>query len=149
MAEPTLRRGSTDPVVRDLQQALTALGYHPGGVDGIFGAGTENAVKAFQHAVGIPSDGVVGPLTWRNLDEADQSEPVLRRGSTGLPVRRVQYRMSAFGYDTGGVDGGYGPRTEAAVKQLQGDEELVVDGVVGPRTWSMIDALESEGPLVS
>ena len=47
------RRGSTDPAVRDLQEALKALGYNPGPIDGVFGATTEAAVKAFQQARGI------------------------------------------------------------------------------------------------
>jgi peptidoglycan hydrolase-like protein with peptidoglycan-binding domain len=149
MAEPTLRKGSRDPAVRDLQEALTALGYHPGPVDGIFGQRTEDAVKAFQRANSISADGIVGPITWRNIDEADQSEPVLRRGSTGLPVRRLQYRMSAVGYAIGGVDGRFGPKTEAAVKQLQDQADLVVDGVVGPRTWAVVNALENEGGYVT
>jgi Putative peptidoglycan binding domain len=36
MAEPELRKGSTDPAVRDLQEALKALGYDPGPIDGNF-----------------------------------------------------------------------------------------------------------------
>lgn len=47
MAEPNLQKGSTDPAVRDLQEALKALGYNPGSIDGVFGATTEAAVKAF------------------------------------------------------------------------------------------------------
>jgi peptidoglycan hydrolase-like protein with peptidoglycan-binding domain len=78
MAEPVLRIGSTDPAVRDLQEALKALGYDPGPIDGAFGTTTETAVKAFQQAVGITVDGIVGKVTWINIDEADQSEPVLK-----------------------------------------------------------------------
>ena len=89
MAEPVLQKGSTDPAVRDLQEALKALGYDPGPKDGTFGAATESAVKAFQQARGITADGIVGKVTWINLDEVDQSEPVLQIGSTGLPVRRA------------------------------------------------------------
>jgi peptidoglycan hydrolase-like protein with peptidoglycan-binding domain len=51
---------SNDPAVRDLQEALKALGHDPGTVDGVFGAQTESAVKAFQQAREIPVDGVVG-----------------------------------------------------------------------------------------
>ena len=40
-------------------------------------------MKAFQQAREIPADGIVGKVTWINIDEADQSEPVLRIGSTG------------------------------------------------------------------
>ena len=111
MSEPNLQKGSNDPAVRDLQEALKALGYNPGPVDGVFGATTEAAVKSFQQAKGITADGIVGKITWINIDEADQSEPVLKIGSTGLPVRRAQKRMGLVGYDVGGVDGRYGTRT--------------------------------------
>jgi peptidoglycan hydrolase-like protein with peptidoglycan-binding domain len=88
MAEPVLKKGSNDPAVRDLQEALKVLGHDPGPTDGVFGASTERAVRSFQQAKGIGVDGIVGRVTWINIDEADQSEPVLRLGSTGLPVRR-------------------------------------------------------------
>jgi len=146
MAEPVLKRGSNDPAVRDLQQALKTLGHDPGAIDGVFGASTEGAVKAFQQAREIPADGIVGRVTWINIDEADQSEPVLRMGSGGLPVRRLQSRMSAVGFDMGGVDGRFGAKTEQAVKQLQQQSELGADGVVGAKTWAIVDALENEGP---
>jgi peptidoglycan hydrolase-like protein with peptidoglycan-binding domain len=146
MAEPVLRKGSTDPAVRDLQQAMKALGHDPGPIDGVFGNATESAVKAFQREREIPADGVVGEVTWINIDEADQTEPVLRVGSTGLPVRRAQKRMSLVGFDVGGVDGRYGAKTESAVKDLQQRFQVTSDGVVGPETWGIIDALEDEGP---
>ena len=110
MAEPVLKKGSNDPAVRDLQEALKVLGFDPGPVDGVFGAQTESAVKKFQQAREIPADGVVGRVTWINIDEADQSHPVLRTGSTGLPVRRLQSRMSAVGFDIG-IDGRLGAKT--------------------------------------
>ena len=147
MAEPTLERGSKKPEVKDLQEALKALGFSPGRIDGVFGAATEKAVKAFQASVGIDADGVVGPLTWLNIDEADQSEPVLREGSNGLPVRRLQSRMTAANYDTGGVDGRFGAKTERAVKELQEHAALKIDGIVGPATWEVVNTFEREsGP---
>jgi peptidoglycan hydrolase-like protein with peptidoglycan-binding domain len=145
MAEPVLKKGSNGPEVRDLQEALKALGHDPGPVDGAFGAQTDSAVRAFQQAREITVDGVIGRVTWINIDEADQSHPVLRTGSTGLPVRRLQSRMSAVDFDTGGVDGRFGAKTETAVKKLQQNFNLTVDGVVGPRTWDVVDALENEG----
>jgi hypothetical protein len=42
-------------------------------------------------------------ITWRNIDNADLSEPVLQNGSAGLPVRRLQSRMSAFQSQPDGV----------------------------------------------
>ena len=144
MAEPTLKKGSKGQAVKDLQEALNALGYEILDVDGEFGPQTEEMVKAFQAAVGIDVDGIVGPITWRNIDEADQSEPLLKKGAKGLPVRRLQSRMRAVGYDVE-VDGRFGPKTEAAVKQLQKAYDLDVDGIVGPKTWAVVAALEDEG----
>lgn len=142
MAEPTLREGSSGEAVRQLQVALSELGHDPGPIDGQFGAQTEAAVKAYQHARGITVDGVVGPVTWRNIDEAAEfDEPVLRVGSTGLPVRRAQSRLTLAGFNTDGVDGIFGRQTEAGVKALQQATGLTVDGIVGPNTWHQIDSL--------
>ena len=142
MAEPVLREGSSGDAVRQLQEALKELGHDPGAVDGQFGAKTEAAVRAYQQERGIAVDGVVGPITWRNIDEAAEfDKPTLRTGSTGLAVRRVQNRLTLAGYETGGVDGIFGPQTEAGVKALQQATGLTVDGIVGPNTWQKIDEL--------
>src|SRR5215204_6624740 len=130
MAEPLLKRGATGESVRQLQSALRDLGYAPGDIDGRFGSDTESAVKAFQSDRGLTVDGIVGEITWLNIDEADASNPTIRRGSTGNPVRRAQKRLSLGGYDTGGVDGIFGANTEAAVKRFQSDRGLPEDGIV-------------------
>ena len=46
-----------------------------------------------------------------------------------------------LGYDIGscGIDGDYGRATEKAVREFQGDHQLVVDGVCGPMTWDALD----------
>jgi peptidoglycan hydrolase-like protein with peptidoglycan-binding domain len=142
MAEPLLRRGSSGTAVRQLQEALKEAGHDPGPVDGEFGPATEAAVRAFQQEKEIAVDGVVGDITWLNIDEdAVFSHPVVRRGSTGLAVRRVQKRLTLAGYDTGGVDGIFGANTESAVKKFQKDFGLAQDGIVGPKTWDKIDSL--------
>jgi peptidoglycan hydrolase-like protein with peptidoglycan-binding domain len=144
MAEPTLKKGSRDPAVRDLQQAIQPLVSAPSGAsDGVFGDDTESDVISFQGDQGIDVDGVVGPVTWRAIDLADVSEPTLRKGSTGNPVRRLQLTISLAGYDTKGVDGKFGANTETAVKQLQKDGALTADGIVGPDTWARVDSLDT------
>ncbi|MCX7303188.1 MAG: N-acetylmuramidase domain-containing protein [Hyphomicrobiales bacterium] len=57
-----LRRGAAGDAVRDLQRSLSALGY-PVEVDGIFGADTDVAVRAFQRDHRLAVDGVAGPRT--------------------------------------------------------------------------------------
>ena len=48
---------------------------------------------------------------------------------------------------TGGVDGRFGAKTEAAVKVLQQAYGITVDGVVGHQTWQIVNSLENEGPI--
>ena len=67
---PTLRRGCTNTYVLILQDALNALGYVCGSLDGKFGARTENALKAYQKRVGLTNDGVCGCNTWKKLSAA-------------------------------------------------------------------------------
>lgn len=75
-SQPTLRRGSRGDAVRDLQQRLLGAGFNPGPVDGIFGQGTDGAVRAFQRSRGLAVDGIVGPLTWAALGSPTPSGPV-------------------------------------------------------------------------
>lgn len=64
---PLLKRGSSGSDVLTLQSALKQLGFDPHGVDGVFGRGTEDAVKAFQTSKGLTPDGIVGPNTMAAL----------------------------------------------------------------------------------
>lgn len=64
-----LKRGSLSNYVLIAQDDLNTLGYKTGGLDGIFGTATLNAVKAYQSARGLASDGIVGCNTWRSLQE--------------------------------------------------------------------------------
>ena len=49
---------------------MNTLGYRTGGLDGIFGAATQNAVRSYQASVGLVADGIIGCNTWRSLQEA-------------------------------------------------------------------------------
>lgn len=59
----SLRRGSRGQQVRTVQTKLKRWGYYTGSIDGIFGSGTETAVRKFQRACGLTADGIVGPRT--------------------------------------------------------------------------------------
>lgn len=62
-----LQRGSSGDDVIKLQKKLKNWGYYSGSVDGVFGAGTEEAVKYFQRKNGLTPDGVVGSATAKAL----------------------------------------------------------------------------------
>lgn len=59
----TSRRGSSGSEVRQIQEKLKRWGYYSGSVDGIYGSGTEKAVKKFQKANGLTADGIAGKAT--------------------------------------------------------------------------------------
>ena len=61
-----LRRGSSGIAVRALQQRLIARGWKLT-LDGVFGPGTDEVVRAFQREKHLQVDGVVGPQTWRAI----------------------------------------------------------------------------------
>ena len=66
---PLIRQGSRGAYVLIAQDDLNTLGYRTGGLDGIFGAQTKNAVTSYQRSRGLSADGIVGCNTWRSLQE--------------------------------------------------------------------------------
>jgi N-acetyl-anhydromuramyl-L-alanine amidase AmpD len=62
----TARVGDRGDQVRAVQSQLASKGYGVS-VDGVFGSGTESAVRSFQSSKGLSSDGVVGANTWAAL----------------------------------------------------------------------------------
>lgn len=58
-------------MVKALQLALNSMDYNCGKVDGIFGKGTETALKEFQHDNDLFKDGICGTNTWAALDKAN------------------------------------------------------------------------------
>ena len=63
--------------------------------------------------------------------------PKLSYGSSGASVRQLQQALNKAGYSLD-VDGGFGPRTQAAVLDYQKKNGLAVDGVVGSETWGSL-----------
>ena len=63
---PNLRFGDSGDAVRVLQRLLINNRYAVK-IDGVFGALTETAVKAFQNQRNLNADGIVGQRTWREL----------------------------------------------------------------------------------
>lgn len=59
--------------------------------------------------------------------------PILRLGSQGSEVERLQQYLSAMGYEVE-INGNFEENTEAALKKFQQQHNLNVDGVVGAQT---------------
>ncbi|WP_166350618.1 phage tail tip lysozyme [Phytoactinopolyspora limicola] len=76
-------------------------------------------------------------------EQTRETTRLLRRGSRGDDVKRLQQSLASAGFDPGPIDGIFGALTEAAVRGFQTAHGLVVDGIVGPRTR---EALAAAGP---
>ncbi|MDA2178624.1 peptidoglycan-binding protein [Bacillus cereus] len=155
---PTLRRGSTGYWVVKLQEFLQKFGYYSGRIDGQFGPITDGAVRNYQTNRRLLPDGIVGPKTWCQLERdgfsegsgpivpcPSQNRPVLRRGSTGYWVIKLQEFLQNIGYYPGRIDGQFGPVTDGAVRNYQSNRGLLADGIVGPKTWCQ---LEQDGFMI-
>jgi len=101
---------------------------------------TQAQIRSFQQARGLSVTGLIDEVTARALEEARwklgdrslnlQTPPLMR----GDDVAALQSRLTEMGFDCGRVDGIYGPRSEAAVKEFQQSVGISVDGKCGPAT---------------
>ncbi len=102
-----LARGSTGPLVRDVQRALLATGMAlRGGADGVFGPATDAALRAYQRVNGLKQSGVVDAATARLMGLGGGGRPsriagIERRGGRVRPLRRARRarRGAATGAD--------------------------------------------------
>ncbi|GAB7051359.1 penicillin-insensitive murein endopeptidase [Catenuloplanes indicus] len=124
----TQRQGNRGVDTQAVQYLLTARG-HATDTDGVFGAGTTTAVRAFQSARGLTADGIVGPQTWGAL------VVTVRQGDNGPAVRAVQTLLNKKRRLSLTVDGDFGSGTHAAVVAFQNHAGIAADGIVGPATW--------------
>jgi putative chitinase len=67
---------------------------------------------------------------------------VLKEGSSGPEVTKLQEKLKESGFDPGAIDGDFGPGTEAAVTAFQKSKGLLADGVAGPRTLQALGLTE-------
>ena len=133
-------------------------------VDGIFGDGTEEAVRVFQQIFDLTPDGIVGPATWYKISyiyvavtklaeldsegqypNIEQPYPgrLLSYGSRGNDVQRMQQYLQVISRSYSRIpslvpDGIFGDNTLAAVEAFQRLFGLTEDGIVGPDTWNKI-----------
>ncbi len=169
-----LRVGSRGRSVAQLQTALNRISQSFPAipklrVDGIFGPGTEAAVRVFQRVFGLTEDGIVGRQTWYETERVftgvtalselrsqglryedlgwEFPEP-LRVGDRGDRVRQLQYMLAVVAQfvqevPSVSVDGIFGPLTRDAVAAFQGYEGFAVTGEADDRSWDALYDLYS------
>ena len=151
------RLGDSGPAVSQIAGLLERIGVLGEAVDEpvqgplVYDQRVELAVRTFQQLRGLTVDGVVGPLTFRRLDEARWR--LGDRILTHLPgnlmagddVYTLQGRLLDLGFPVGRIDGYFGPETEAGVREFQRNFGIPPDGTCGPAT---LKALTRLSPMV-
>jgi len=79
---------------------------------------------------------------------------ILKEGSSGAAVVRLQTKLKKVGFNPGRIDGDFGPATRAALIGFQKSAGLLADGIAGPRTLKALglaakDSLPSVIPGVT
>jgi len=64
-----VREGDEGAHVAQIQRLLYGVGVYRGPINGYFSSQVEVAVKTFQQLCNLQIDGVVGPVTWRHLEQ--------------------------------------------------------------------------------
>ncbi|MEH2081534.1 MAG: peptidoglycan-binding protein [Nostoc sp.] len=73
-----LEKGDQGPSVRNLQQKLKTAGFYQASVTQVYDASTQEAVRRFQKAAGLPVDGIVGANTLQKLENWQVKKPTTR-----------------------------------------------------------------------
>ena len=82
----TLKLNVANSAVRKLQEDLEELGFYTGTVTGSFGRLTKEAVRLFQRAHDIPSDGVAGPVTLAAIEKEIEKKHAPTPSPTPTPA---------------------------------------------------------------
>lgn len=110
----------------DLVEVTRRINGGDNGIDDrrIYTTRAKNAVARIQ---GLQLSGV----------QTDATLPILRRGSKGDGVVRLQAALRELNFEVA-IDGDFGAGTEVAVKRFQFDNKLTADGIVGEKTWELL-----------
>lgn len=141
------RLGDTGPVVAEVRDRLIRLNLLPKNSSAAYDGAMDDAVRAFQQQQGLTVDGIVGPETFRRLEEARWrlGDRVLFFSAghmlIGDDVMVLQRKLTDMGFDSGRVDGIFGPNTDHAVRDFQRNVGVRNDGVCGPATLRALDRL--------
>ncbi len=149
--------------MREAQQALQQRGLYEGEIDGVWGPQTRAALQRFQEREGLFASGRLEPATLAKLEvrqsdqhmqsrtteesagamhsrttEASRSASMTYDRYDPDTVRAAQQALQDQGFDVGGVDGIWGPKSRAALIDFQEREGLFASGRLEPDTLAKL-----------
>ena len=133
---PRLNNGDKGAQVHALECLLKERGYALS-VDGSFGSSTAKAIDAFRKSLGWGPTGHTTNATWTALLSAGSKPRVLKRGSVGESVWRLQRALTAAGKSVT-INGVYDSKTVSAVKAYRSANGLSSYDTTESSVWSLL-----------
>lgn len=133
---PHLKTGSKGSAVSALQCLLTKRGF-PATISGTFNTNTRRAIEAFRKSRGWVMKSETTRPTWTALLSAGGKPRVLKQGSVGENVWRLQRSLTAAGLDVT-PNGLYNSKTVAAVKAFRKKHGLTQYSTTESTVWSLL-----------
>jgi peptidoglycan hydrolase-like protein with peptidoglycan-binding domain len=161
MPEPPTAVSATGELVADVQRELARIGLYNGAIDGLPGARTEAAIRAFETAAGIAVTGALGPELFAalkrplppretqsiavgsteaaELNRRERERAALiaaeERRQEEIRLREtyevVQTALNRIGYGPLPVDGTAGAETLDAIRRFELDNGMPITGAAG------------------
>lgn len=150
MTVTILRRGDQGPAVQEVRDRLVRLGLlssNTSAAEDVFDDILLAALRYFQQSRGLTVDGVVGPRTFRRLEEArwklgDRNLSFMPGHLIhGEDVAQLQQRLIELGFALDRVDGIFGRGTDRVVREFQRNVGLEDDGIAGPQFFKSLQRL--------
>lgn len=139
-ARAELNLGLTRAERVQIQRNLISLGYDPKGADGLFGAGTREALRAWQRNTGLAATGYMTTEQIQSLRADAEARGLETSGDRAAAVDEdllgltraerttLQQRLIQLRYLSGEADGIFGATTRLAIARWQGDNGLSETG---------------------
>lgn len=144
------------PALARLQERLRQAGDYTGRADGVWSPESQAALERFQQRNGLQVTGQVNQVTAMilGLNPAEllaagtQAANPAPRPLSPLAVQTIQSQLRMFGFYYGGIDGIWGPGTQAAIERFQLSRRLQPTGQLNPETAQAlgIDPNNLDGP---
>jgi murein L,D-transpeptidase YcbB/YkuD len=132
---PALVPGSTSVAVPALQCLLKEKGYYDGPISGTYDDKTVAAANAWMTTKALGVQAKFAPRYWVAL-LSEGGKPVLKGGSAGSDVRRLQRALAAADKNARiTATGVFDLTTDAALRAYQAEVGLPVTGVAAPSSW--------------
>ena len=94
--------------------------------------------NAAQASIAKPKATVSKASPTATLQQISSQNQLLRIGSRGTAVDKLQTALKKDGFYSDAIDGIFGRQTQAAVIKFQQSKKLAADGVVGEKTRSAL-----------